>query len=63
MPRELLRIASGIRWRRAVIRPRQTGPETEIEFEVEGVPFSVALNAIPDRAFLQRLAETRCIAV
>jgi hypothetical protein len=63
MPKELLRVTSGICWRRTVIRPRSTGPETEVCFEVEGVPFSVAFNSIPDRAFLHGLAELRCIAV
>ena len=63
MPEELLRVAAGIRWRRTVIRPRQYGLETELHFEVDGRPFSVAFDSVPDRPFLERAADTHCLAV
>jgi hypothetical protein len=63
MPRELVRIVSGIRWRRTVIRARQFWLETELYFEVDGREFSVALDSIPERAFLIQVTETHSLGI
>lgn len=63
MPEERLRVAAGIRWRRTVIRPRPVGREPELHFEVDGRPFSVAFDSVPDRPFRERAAGTHCLAV
>src|SRR3954454_21969062 len=63
MPKELFRIASGLQWRRTVIRPRQRWLETELHFEVDGRPLSVAFDSVPDREFLRRVADAYCLAI
>ena len=63
MPTDAVRVTSGIQWRRTVIRPRQRWLETELYFEVNGRPFSVAFDSVPDGAFLRRVAGAHCLAV
>lgn len=63
MPRELVRIDSGITWRRTVIRPRIFGPETELILEVQGRDFSVAIFVIPHRDFLLGACSVRLLTI
>jgi hypothetical protein len=63
MPKELIRIAADIRWCRTVIQSGQIGLETELFFEIDGQPFSLTLDSVPEKAFLHTVAHTRCLAV
>jgi hypothetical protein len=63
MARELVRIASHVRWRQTVIRPGRVGLETELSFEVGGQPFSLTLDSVPEKTFLCGVAHARCLAV
>ena len=63
MAQELLRIASQILWREGVIRPGGPGLETELSFEVEGRPFSLTLDSVPERPFWCALPHARSLAV
>ena len=65
MPIERLRISSGLRWAWTVVRHPNVGGglETELFFEVEGRPFSLAFDTVPERSFLLYLYEVRSIAV
>ena len=65
MPIQRLRISSGLHWVCTVIRSPSVGGglETELYFEVEGRPFSLAFDTVPERSFLLHLYALQSIAI
>ena len=63
MPKEVLRINSGLRWKTAIITATTTGLQTELLFDADSRPLSLIFDSVPDKIFFSSLMHLRCLGV
>ena len=63
MPTELLRVDQNITWLQTIIRPSDSGIETDFHFSTEDGTLSVAIDMLPDSGFLSEVMQTDCLAI
>ena len=63
MPKELLRISARIAWTSAKVSPCHTGLETELSLIVNGSPFTITFDALPELGLFCVLSPLECVSI